>query len=87
MLEREGWRLLRTRGSHRQYGHPIKKGLVTVPGKPSAELAAGTLNYPWKKPSMAFFHLGNPENAEGFRGCRSLHPAAADCLHSLLTAS
>ena len=27
----------------------------------------------------------NPENAEGFRGCRSPHPAAADYFHSLLT--
>ena len=36
--------LVRTKGSHRQYKHEIKKGLVTVPGKPSEELAPGTLN-------------------------------------------
>ncbi len=29
-------------------------------------------------------HLGNTGNAEGFRGCRSPQPAAADFLHSLL---
>lgn len=30
--------------SHRQYKHPSKSGLVTVPGKLSDDLAAGTLN-------------------------------------------
>ena len=42
-LERDGWFLARTRGSHRQYKHPVKRGLVTVAGKPSDELAPGTL--------------------------------------------
>jgi len=44
MLERDGWKLARTRGSHRQYKHDTKTGLVTVPGKPNDELGAGTLN-------------------------------------------
>lgn len=44
LLDRDGWRLLRTRGSHRQYGHAVKKGLVTVPGKQGDDLAVGTLN-------------------------------------------
>ena len=44
LLERDGWVLVRTRGSHRQYKHPEKPGLVTLAGKPSDELAAGTLN-------------------------------------------
>ncbi|WP_243418021.1 type II toxin-antitoxin system HicA family toxin [Actinomycetospora cinnamomea] len=35
-LERDGWLLRRTTGSHRQYVHPQKSGLVTVAGKPSA---------------------------------------------------
>jgi len=43
ILERDGWYLARTRGSHRQYKHPEKRGLVTVAGKPSDELAPGTL--------------------------------------------
>jgi predicted RNA binding protein YcfA (HicA-like mRNA interferase family) len=34
----------RTRGSHRQFKHPIKPGLVTVAGKPSAYMPKGTLN-------------------------------------------
>jgi predicted RNA binding protein YcfA (HicA-like mRNA interferase family) len=44
MIEADGWFLARTRGSHRQYKHPTKRGLVTVPGHPSDELAPGTLN-------------------------------------------
>jgi predicted RNA binding protein YcfA (HicA-like mRNA interferase family) len=44
MLERDGWLLVATRGSHRQYRHPTKPGRVTVAGKPSDELARGTLN-------------------------------------------
>lgn len=44
MLEQEGWHLIRTRGSHHQYKHPTKPGLVTVPGRPGDELAPGTLN-------------------------------------------
>ena len=44
MIEKDGWYLVRTRGSHRQYKHPTKKGLVTIPGKPKDELAPGTLN-------------------------------------------
>ncbi|HSM29848.1 MAG TPA: type II toxin-antitoxin system HicA family toxin [Woeseiaceae bacterium] len=43
LLERDGWYLARTRGSHRQYKHSEKRGLVTVAGKPSDELAPGTL--------------------------------------------
>lgn len=44
LLEIDGWRLVRTRGSHHQYKHAHKPGLVTVPGKGGDDLAAGTLN-------------------------------------------
>jgi predicted RNA binding protein YcfA (HicA-like mRNA interferase family) len=44
MLEQDGWYLDRTRGSHRQYKHPEKPGLVTLPGKPGDDVAVGTLN-------------------------------------------
>jgi predicted RNA binding protein YcfA (HicA-like mRNA interferase family) len=44
MLEKAGWYLVRTRGSHRQFKHPTKKGLVTIAGKANDELAPGTLN-------------------------------------------
>jgi predicted RNA binding protein YcfA (HicA-like mRNA interferase family) len=42
-IEQDGWYLARTRGSHCQYKHPTKSGLVTVPEKPGDDLAAGTL--------------------------------------------
>ena len=44
LIEADGWALDRTRGSHRQYKHPSKRGLVTVAGKPSDDLAPGTQN-------------------------------------------
>lgn len=44
LIEADGWYLARTRGSHRQYKHLKKSGLVTVPGKLSDDLAPGTLN-------------------------------------------
>jgi predicted RNA binding protein YcfA (HicA-like mRNA interferase family) len=44
MLKSGGWYLVTMRGSHRQFKHPIKRGRVTVPGKPSDDLAPGTLN-------------------------------------------
>ncbi|MGD9510050.1 MAG: type II toxin-antitoxin system HicA family toxin [Geminicoccaceae bacterium] len=44
LLEADGWYLVATRGSHRQYKHPIKPGRVTVAGKPSDDLAPGTLS-------------------------------------------
>jgi predicted RNA binding protein YcfA (HicA-like mRNA interferase family) len=44
LLEDDGWHLIATRGSHRQYKHPIKKGRVTVPGHMSDDLPRGTLN-------------------------------------------
>ena len=43
-LSDDGWVLVRTKGSHRQYKHPIKKGLVTVAGHPGDDLAPGTQN-------------------------------------------
>jgi predicted RNA binding protein YcfA (HicA-like mRNA interferase family) len=44
LLEADGWHLVATRGSHRQYRHRKKAGRVTVAGKPSEEVAPGTLN-------------------------------------------
>jgi predicted RNA binding protein YcfA (HicA-like mRNA interferase family) len=43
LLEADGWYLVATRGSHRQFKHPTKPGRVTVAGKPSDDLAPGTL--------------------------------------------
>ena len=44
MLQSDGWHLVASRGSHRQFKHANKPGRVTVPGKPSDDLAPGTLN-------------------------------------------
>jgi len=44
ILRRDGWYLVATRGSHRQFKHAGKPGRVTVPGKPSDDLHPGTLN-------------------------------------------
>jgi len=44
LVENDGWYLDRTRGSHRQYRHASKRGIVTIAGKPSDELAPGTKN-------------------------------------------
>jgi predicted RNA binding protein YcfA (HicA-like mRNA interferase family) len=41
-LQREGWQLVRSRGSHRQYKHAAKDGLVTVP-HPKSNIPLGTL--------------------------------------------
>lgn len=44
LLRRNGWFLVATRGSHLQFKHPVLPGRVTVAGKPSDDLAPGTLN-------------------------------------------
>ncbi|MBZ0281851.1 MAG: type II toxin-antitoxin system HicA family toxin [Anaerolineae bacterium] len=43
ILENDGWYLARVKGSHRQYKHPSKKGVVTVPGNLSKTLHPKTL--------------------------------------------
>lgn len=44
LLKYDGWILVATRGSHRQFTHANKPGRVTIAGKPSDDLAPGTLN-------------------------------------------
>ena len=44
IVEQDGWRLVRTRGSHRQFRHPEKPGKVTIAGHPSIDLLTKT----WK---------------------------------------
>lgn len=45
LIESDGWYVVRTKGSHRQYKHPQKPGLVTVAAhSENADLAPGTLN-------------------------------------------
>jgi len=42
MLKKDGWVLVRSRGSHHQFKHPSKKGRVTVP-HPKKDVPIGTL--------------------------------------------
>jgi predicted RNA binding protein YcfA (HicA-like mRNA interferase family) len=42
LIEADGWELARQSGSHRQYKHPAKPGLVTIAGKPSKDVPKGT---------------------------------------------
>lgn len=44
MLETDGWILVVTKGSHRQYKHPEKSGRVTVAGHPGDDIPPGTYN-------------------------------------------
>jgi len=45
ILKNDGWFQVRQRGSHVQFKHSVKKGLVTVSfHKQSDEIAPGTLN-------------------------------------------
>ena len=44
LLREDGWYLVATKGSHRQFKHPTKPGRVAVAGKPSDDLAPRTLN-------------------------------------------
>lgn len=43
LLEADGWYLVNTEGSHRQYKHPEKRGRVTVPGHMSDDVHPKTL--------------------------------------------
>ena len=50
LLEEDGWYLLRQKGSHKQFKHANKKGLVTVAvHKMSDDIAPGTLNSIFKQ--------------------------------------
>lgn len=46
-IEADGWYLVRTEGSHRQFKHPTKKGRTTVAGKLSVDVPIGTLKSIW----------------------------------------
>jgi predicted RNA binding protein YcfA (HicA-like mRNA interferase family) len=40
-LKADGWQLVRSKGSHHQFKHPVKPGFVTVP-HPKKNLPVGT---------------------------------------------
>ncbi len=39
----DGWPVVRTKGSHRQFRHPTKRGTVTIAGNPGVDVPPGTL--------------------------------------------
>jgi predicted RNA binding protein YcfA (HicA-like mRNA interferase family) len=44
IIEKDGWYLVATRGSHRQYKHSRKKGRVIIAGNLNHDISIGTLN-------------------------------------------
>ena len=44
LLRAHGWHLSKTKGSHRHFKHPSKKGKITIPGKTSEDLNNSTLS-------------------------------------------
>jgi predicted RNA binding protein YcfA (HicA-like mRNA interferase family) len=62
IVENDGWYLVRTRGSHRQYKHPIKSGLVTIAGKLSDDLASGTANSILKQAQLKGNKVGETDS-------------------------
>ena len=52
IIEKDGWYLVVTRGSHRQFKHPVKSGRVTIAGRASDDLAPGTLNSVFKQAKL-----------------------------------
>jgi predicted RNA binding protein YcfA (HicA-like mRNA interferase family) len=43
LIKKDGWYLVTTEGSHRQFKHPTKPGRVTVAGHPSEDVHPKTL--------------------------------------------
>ncbi len=44
LIEEDGWSLVTTKGSHRQFKHQTKSGRVTIAGHLNDDIAPGTLN-------------------------------------------
>jgi predicted RNA binding protein YcfA (HicA-like mRNA interferase family) len=44
MIEADGWKQIRQRGSHQHFAHLVKSGIVTLAGQPGKDVPAGTLN-------------------------------------------
>jgi predicted RNA binding protein YcfA (HicA-like mRNA interferase family) len=42
LLEADGWAPVTTKGSHRQFKHPVRSGRVTISGSLSDEMPKGT---------------------------------------------
>jgi predicted RNA binding protein YcfA (HicA-like mRNA interferase family) len=43
LVEADGWKHVRTTGSHRHFKHASKPNVVTIPGHPGDDVPVGTL--------------------------------------------
>jgi predicted RNA binding protein YcfA (HicA-like mRNA interferase family) len=44
LVEKDGWKQVRMKGSYRQFKHSMKRGTVTIAGKPNVDVPLGTAN-------------------------------------------
>lgn len=51
-VEKDGWYLIRIRGDHRHYKHPVKTGIVTISGQLGHDMPCGTLLQVWKQAKL-----------------------------------
>lgn len=58
LIEADGWYLVQTKGSHRQYKHPFNSGRVTVAGHFNDDLAVGTINSILKQAQLKELKIG-----------------------------
>ena len=54
-IEKDGWFLVRIKGSHHHFKHPVKKGIVTVP-HPKKDIPKGTYNSILKQAGLKQFN-------------------------------
>lgn len=54
MFKNDGWFISKQKGSHRQFKHMLKKGKVTVNGKPSDDLWGDLLKSVEKQSGIKF---------------------------------
>jgi predicted RNA binding protein YcfA (HicA-like mRNA interferase family) len=52
IIQLDGWRQVRTRGSHRHFVHAAKPGIVTVAGHDSLDLPPGTLRQIYRQAGL-----------------------------------
>jgi predicted RNA binding protein YcfA (HicA-like mRNA interferase family) len=52
LLEKRGWKEMRSKGSHRHFKHSEQPYVITAPGNDGRELAPGTLNAILKKAGL-----------------------------------
>ena len=53
LLNKDGWCLVRQTGSHKQFRHPLKQGVVTVPDHAGVDLKPKTLSSIEKQSGVA----------------------------------